>query len=1034
MIYKSNILFITSFLILLVQVNTQANTITIGSNKTKPEIKLDLQPNNIVYSKPGHCKIQSDDPVQVQFILNQEASDPWEVVPSDLEDPVIDTNECHLGRIWVNQRDGQFLYDEEYRIANITYTSSPSGGGSPHGSFWVIEGTISVKIVYHGYKWVEEDYKLISGEFIESVNFYIEIDFERFTSYEWYCDGNTLNAMAWKHRIDSQGLLEMIPWEGVSVTPDSPKMSFSPNTTTTTYNPNVGNEGSVVAVFQCITPLNSVIKSSSSMHSSKDKPELTTSSLCSRNEIAGATVELTMGDVALPPKEVPLFFAEVLNVHGQVEMTDPLSGEVSSVSPGMRLAPGVRLKGTKFTTAWGTVIYPSIRLRFCNGVTEEIDLVDFNGQHLSVLLGKAGTDSVDKRASRFEIMLSELEYQIQHEPRQLASHIVSKAFGHLAGTFSGGWSMIVGKGTEIVVQEYYNSQQLRDQSPLNFSFPYQSSAEVMSQSSILGSRADCGPGQEYTWRLYDDGSFSFDNPGPSLILSTSDGHEYMVPSGASRMFNQDQDYEPDAPQAMADPAHYANELSISPSPGEIVSRQPTIIISSEYPLKKGTLACWVNGFNIAPYIQMYPQYQGHTLTNQATYIIPPEMRLPQGENTIEFRGKDTSGQVFRTFSTFTAKGELQSPKGISILEGQNTIVLRWEASRERDLAGYRLYRSDDKHGLYTYIGTSTQPVFAHTDPDGGNNWYKVSAFDKENRESDLSLPISGLLRNHPLPVSSKAPSITATPLNKAIKLNISSPSSPTACWMLERSKNKGPFESLISGQELFYTSSYIDTEVTPESYYRYRLIALNADLQPGSSTTTNSIEPLDLSPSPPFGVAVDYIKDQARIRWNSSPDKVIGYRLFIQEDNGSYEDYGDLLSGNQIFLPVTKSHVYHFALCAVDNQNRMGKWSIPVELSTWRNVHGVKYGSLQIFIQPKEAVAAGAKWRRAGTSLWYSSGETEVDVPLGEYIVEFKEIDGWRVVDDIHVCVQAYMTKTHYGSYEIQSKILPGVMMLLLEE
>ncbi len=55
-----------------------------------------------------------------------------------------------------------------------------------------------------------------------------------------------------------------------------------------------------------------------------------------------------------------------------------------------------------------------------------------------------------------------------------------------------------------------------------------------------------------------------------------------------------------------------------------------------------------------------------------------------------------------------------------------------------------------------------------------------------------------------------------------------------------------------------------------------------------------------------------------------------------------------------------------------------------------------KYGSLQVNINPECVRAAGAKWRRKGTSTWRNSGETENSVPEGSHTVEFAIVPGWN--------------------------------------
>ena len=57
-------------------------------------------------------------------------------------------------------------------------------------------------------------------------------------------------------------------------------------------------------------------------------------------------------------------------------------------------------------------------------------------------------------------------------------------------------------------------------------------------------------------------------------------------------------------------------------------------------------------------------------------------------------------------------------------------------------------------------------------------------------------------------------------------------------------------------------------------------------------------------------------------------------------------------------------------------------------------------GSLQVIIEPQEAVDAGAKWRRVGTAAWHDSGHMEMGIPVGEHIVQFKDVHGYVTPDD----------------------------------
>jgi hypothetical protein len=74
------------------------------------------------------------------------------------------------------------------------------------------------------------------------------------------------------------------------------------------------------------------------------------------------------------------------------------------------------------------------------------------------------------------------------------------------------------------------------------------------------------------------------------------------------------------------------------------------------------------------------------------------------------------------------------------------------------------------------------------------------------------------------------------------------------------------------------------------------------------------------------------------------------------------------------------------------------KYSIIAGIDNWSvTIHNksLEAGSLQVVIEPQEAIVAGAQWRRVGTSVWYDSGHIEMGVPIGEHIIEFKDVPGY---------------------------------------
>lgn len=88
-------------------------------------------------------------------------------------------------------------------------------------------------------------------------------------------------------------------------------------------------------------------------------------------------------------------------------------------------------------------------------------------------------------------------------------------------------------------------------------------------------------------------------------------------------------------------------------------------------------------------------------------------------------------------------------------------------------------------------------------------------------------------------------------------------------------------------------------------------------------------------------------------------------------------------------------------------------------------------GTLSVSLAPPQAIAAGAQWRRLGTTAWFDSGTTEAGVPAGYWPIEFKPVADWNVLTSVTVIVNRDQSATTSGTYAlqvgaIQMKLLPA--------
>lgn len=92
------------------------------------------------------------------------------------------------------------------------------------------------------------------------------------------------------------------------------------------------------------------------------------------------------------------------------------------------------------------------------------------------------------------------------------------------------------------------------------------------------------------------------------------------------------------------------------------------------------------------------------------------------------------------------------PTGLSVIGGPGFIALSWEASREPDLGGYRVWRRIAGRGEFIPIArlTASASTFQDSEVETKRRYeYAITAFDTEGNESRTSEPAIGILRDSP---------------------------------------------------------------------------------------------------------------------------------------------------------------------------------------------------------------------------------------------------------------------------------------------
>ena len=137
-------------------------------------------------------------------------------------------------------------------------------------------------------------------------------------------------------------------------------------------------------------------------------------------------------------------------------------------------------------------------------------------------------------------------------------------------------------------------------------------------------------------------------------------------------------------------------------------------------------------------------------------------------------------------------------------------------------------------------------------------------------------------------------------------------------------------------------------------------------------------------------VAGNYIQHKGSLVVTIEPSDAISSGAQWHIADGEWQDSGttvsDLIVGD-----------YEVSFKPIDH------WDIPTTMSvtiakdetTTAVATYIYTGSVQVVIMPVEAVNAGAAWSLNEGLTWYVSGETVSDLPVGNYIVTYKNIPDW---------------------------------------
>jgi uncharacterized protein len=248
-----------------------------------------------------------------------------------------------------------------------------------------------------------------------------------------------------------------------------------------------------------------------------------------------------------------------------------------------------------------------------------------------------------------------------------------------------------------------------------------------------------------------------------------------------------------------------------------------------------------------------------------------------------------------------------SPTGLSgSCDANGTVTVSWVSNSDDDLAGYRVFMSDQSGVDSAFVQITAQPVRdtffrfqTNLNTLARQMYFRVKAVDFRENRSPSSLPL-GVQRPDVVPPS--PPAITrAYPRAEDVQLAISpSSSADVTRYEIEKQDESSPTwvkldEFSAAALPALYTDSvsYQKAE-SRRRWYRYRVLAYDADDNVSSSQAVRT-KPLDQGIREPVqDFTAEYVSPEphVRLRWTYAPDMdLAGFQIYRAIDTSKMRSF-----------------------------------------------------------------------------------------------------------------------------------------------
>lgn len=196
------------------------------------------------------------------------------------------------------------------------------------------------------------------------------------------------------------------------------------------------------------------------------------------------------------------------------------------------------------------------------------------------------------------------------------------------------------------------------------------------------------------------------------------------------------------------------------------------------------------------------------------------------------------------------------------------------------------------------------------------------------------------------------------------------------------------------------------------------------DLGPGTRWLAMHVNANQAIPEPNYANNIDthsftFAERLGSLRVTINPAAAVAAGAQWRLGSGSWQNSGSTLHN----IPIG-THTISFR--SVSGWSRPGNQQVVIQenqLAQRSVTYLQQTGSLQVALLPSDAVSAGARWRIRDFSGWMESDSRLDAIPIGHYVVEFRDVAGFFTPADRNVTISDGQLSSLSGVYQAASSI-----------